>query len=564
MKTNAVSILVCFFFVYLLSANLSNAQPGFYDEYYFTAADSLRGMLLPQRSCYDVHYYELDLRIEPSERSIQGVVNIHFTAVESFERLQIDLYDDFQVENITYQGQSLFFERLHQALLVNMPNPIEQGKQGVLVVRYKGQPQMTDDAPWNEGFVWSKSKSGKDWVGVACEGAGASMWWPCKDHLSDEPDSVSLKIAVPPDLKAICNGNLLEVRPLPDGYLSFHWKVSYPINSYNITVNIGEFSHFSDTYYDKDSMPLQMDYYVLPENLKKAKKHFRQTKRVLKAFEHYFGKYPFPKDGYALVETPYLGMEHQGAIAYGNKYRRGYLGETHQSHMDWDYIIVHETAHEYFGNSISCKDMAEVWIHESFATYMEALFVEYEYGYKDAVDYLNYNRRIPAIYNKEPILGPLNVNWEEWKHSDHYYKGAWMLHSLRHAISDDEVWFPMLRDLYEAFQMQEVDSKDIIGFINDYTRTDYSTFFDQYLNYAKLPFFHYKLRKIDGGVRLYYRWKAAAPGFNMPILVGDRSHYQMIYPKSEWQEIDLPGIRYRHFKVATELFLVRVEHERWR
>ncbi|MCB0636685.1 MAG: M1 family metallopeptidase, partial [Lewinella sp.] len=411
----------------LLATSAAAQIPAFYRDYTFTTADTLRGALRPERTCYDVTYYGLHLRIDPRKQQLQGYVDIDFTAVANFSRLQIDLYDNMQIDGITFADVPLEWERDYQAIFVNFPETVPAGTRGTLRVTYHGEPQTARMPPWDGGFVWTQDRQGRSWSAVACEGDGASLWLPNKDHLSDEPDSVLISVAVPKDLMCVANGNLREVED-EGAFTRYNWFVSYPINNYNVSVNIGHYAHFSDEYYAQDGDTLALDYYVLDYNEARAREHFTQTKTVLAAYEHYLDKYPFWEDGFALIETPYLGMEHQSGIAYGNKYMRGYLGGMIPRGMNWDYIIVHESGHEYFGNSISCNDLAEMWIHESFTTYLESLYVEYTMGYKDAVRYLVSQRS--SILNQEPILGPANVNWEDWQGSDHYFKGSWMLHTL--------------------------------------------------------------------------------------------------------------------------------------
>ena len=292
-------------------------------------------------------------------------------------------------------------------------------------------------------------------------------------------------------------------------------------------------------------------------NLETAQKHFQQVHKVLACFERFFGKYPFWEDGFALIETPYLGMEHQSGIAYGNEYMRGYLGSLIPYDMNWDYIIVHETGHEYFGNSISCNDLSEMWIHESFTTYMEALFVECAYSYEDAIRYLKTQRRF--ILNREPILGPKDVNWEDWGGSDHYYKGAWILHTLRHIINDDAKWWDLLKGFYEANSLSNVTPQQFVDYVNTCTGRDFSTFFEQYLEYPKIPTFVYELNETKKGLRLRYKWEADATGFDMPLLVGKGEPYQMIYPTTQWQEMIFEDMKANAFKVPTDLFYIKVK-----
>ncbi len=543
-----------FFFMLVISSNLA-AQPDFYSTYKFSEADTLRGMLRPERTCFDVTFYDIDLKLDIDQQFISGTVDIRYNVVENFTTLQLDLYQNMKIKTIRFLEETLNFQRQHNAVFVNFPTIQKKGSTGTIQVQYEGKPTVAVRAPWDGGFVWSEDSAGNPWVGVACEGDGASLWWPCKDHLSDEPDSVSIRLTVPSELIAVANGNLMSKEAMDKDYTRYNWLVSYPINTYNVTLNVANYVHLNEIYTALDGTTTNLDYYVLAENEEKAKKHFQQTPKVITCFERYFGKYPFWEDGIAFVETPYLGMEHQGAIAYGNQYMRGYLGGMIPSDMNWDYIIVHEYGHEYFGNSVSAKDIAELWIHESFTTYMEALYVECAYSYKDAVRYLNGQK--PYITNQEPIVGPLNVNFEEWRGSDQYYKGAWMLHSLRHAINDDEVWFDLLRSLHNKFAYATITTKDVIDFVNTCTKRNFTPFFEQYLYYTDLPIFEYSIEQKRKKTKLRYRWKADITNFNMPLLVGEKDNYIQIYPTTEWQSITLEEVD--DFVVAEELFLVEVK-----
>ncbi|MFK8104563.1 MAG: M1 family metallopeptidase [Saprospiraceae bacterium] len=528
-----------------------SAQVDFYHHHKFDQADTLRGMLLPERACYDVKFYALDLCVDVEQKTIVGEVQIDYEVVEPFTRMQIDLFQNLKIHDILQQGKSLSYERIANAVLITLPL---QKEKGSITVRYGGQPIIAKNAPWDGGFVWKNSSNGKAWVGVACEGTGASLWWPNKDHLSDEPDSLSIKVTVPKDLTCISNGILRNSIPVGTTQQQFHWFVSYPINNYNVTLNIGDYKHFQDQYTADDGEKLDLDYYVLSENLAKAKKHFQQVPKVLACFERYFGKYPFWEDGYALVETPYLGMEHQGAIAYGNRYMRGYLGGMIPRDMNWDYIIVHETGHEYWGNSISCNDHAEMWIHESFTTYMEALYVECAYDYEQSIRYLK--SQLSFIANKQPIVGPLNVNWAEWNGSDHYFKGSWVLHTLRHAINDDLTWFEILKSFYDQHAYGHVVTEDFVAYVNKCTKKDFRAFFQQYLYYPTIPSFQYELSEKAGNLTLRYRWDTPVTNFDMPLKVGTVDKYQMIHPTTNWQTTTLKKVNAKNFKVATELFLI--------
>ena len=547
-------LLFCCSCLLLLFLSPVSSQSNFYAKAGFSRADTLRGMLRPERTCYDVHYYDLEVDVFPDKQSIKGKVEIHFNTLAAFAQLQIDLFDNMKLSAVVFEGKKLEFKRLDHAIFIEFP-PQAPGKKGVFTAYFEGQPIAAENPPWDGGFVWRKSANNLPWIGVACEGIGASLWWPNKDHLSDEPDSMRIHVGVPKPLYAVANGELEGMEESGDRR-KFHWRVSYPINNYNVSLNIADYAHWQETYQAQDGTTMPLDYYVLKENESKARKHFRQVPEVLECFEQFFGKYPFWDDGYALVETPYLGMEHQGAIAYGNRYMRGYLGSMIPRHMDWDYIIVHETGHEYFGNSISCNDHAEMWIHESFTTYMEALFIECKYGYEDAVSYLQSQRAY--VENQEPILGPMNVNWDRWKGSDHYYKGALILHTLRSVFNDDELWFKTLKELHTKHKISHMTTAEVIEHFNREIKQDLRPFFQQYLSYPKLPCLIYDIEENRRGTTVYYKWEADVSNFNMPVQIGLPGKYKRVYPKvDEWQEIKLPKMRAEQFKVAKELYLVR-------
>jgi aminopeptidase N len=547
--------LSIFLTICCLFPQAGTAQRDFYNNYKFEKADTLRGALRPERSCYDVTFYDLHLRVDERKKYLSGFVGIEYKALADFERLQIDLFENMVVEKIVFGDRELTYERVEDAVFVDFPKQ-EAGSSSRFDVYYAGFPVVARNAPWDGGFVWSEDDKGRPWIGVACEGDGASLWWPNKDHLSDEPDSLSIRVAVRDPLQCIANGNLRGTYQEEKGFTTYHWFVSYPINNYNVTVNIGHYAHFSDVYTAGDGSELDLDYYVLSYNLEKAKKHFEQVHPTLSCFERFFGKYPFWKDGFALVETPYLGMEHQSAIAYGNKYMRGYLGGMIPRDMDWDYIIVHETGHEYFGNSLSCNDLSEMWIHESFTTYMEALFVECQYSYEDAVRYLGGQRMY--IGNFEPIIGPKDVNWEDWKFSDHYYKGSWILHTLRHAINDHEQWFALLKGFYEEHAISNVTTEDFIEYVNTFTGKDYTAFFEQYLWHKSVPQLIYSLKEVGDDLEVQYRWEAEVETFDMPVLVGRKGDYIQVQPNTKaFQTVLIPGMAAKEFRVAKELQYVR-------
>lgn len=509
---NAISLIV----LTILTANGLFAQTRI--DTLVSEKDLLKGGLGPERTCYDVLHYRIDIEIDPSKRMIDGKVDIVFKALEDFTVMQIDLYDNMQIHEILHENKPLIFDRKYDAVFVTLPQ-IKKGAEPTITIVYSGQPISAKNAPWDGGFVWKTDKDGNPWVGVACQGDGASLWWPCKDHLSDEPNTTVIKITVPDTLKAVANGRLITDRREGKGKHSFTWAVSYPINSYNINVNVGNYVHFNDTYTANDGAKLDLDYYVLPYNLEKAKKHFRQVHDVLGCFEEFFGKYPFWEDGYKLIETSYLGMEHQSAIAYGNLYRRGYLGDRIPKDMNFDYIILHESGHEYFGNSVSASDLADMWIHESFTTYMEALFVECQMSYSAAVRYLEYQR--PFIRNEEPIIGVRGVNWHKRvTTSDQYYKGSWILHTLRSIVDDDDRWKAYLKSLYKEFEMKIIISEDILEYTQAYFKEiELKHFFSQYLYRPEIPVIHYKLSETQDGIKMQYQMQSQESDLKIPIKV---------------------------------------------
>ncbi len=516
---------ICFF---TLTSSALDAQTGSP----FTRADSLRGSLNQYRSNFNVHFYHLNLRIDPAAQRIKGSNEIHFKALEDIQTIQLDLFDNLVIDSILYQQQPTKFRREGNAFFVDFNKAIQKDALAVLTVYYGGKPLIAERPPWDGGFVWKKDITGKAWVGVACEGLGASVWWPNKDHLSDEPDSMRMTFQVPDHLMAVSNGQYLEKKQLNAGYAQYDWKVTYPINNYNVTVNIADYANFSDTYTSSDGEELQLNYYVLPANLEKARIQFEQVKPMLQCYEKLYGKYPFWNDGYALVETSYWGMEHQSAIAYGNNYVNNEFG--------FDFIIVHESGHEYWGNSISAEDHAEMWIHESFTTYTDALFAECLHDFDTSVRYLLTQKS--KIANKEPVLGPKGVNYQGWNDSDMYYKGAWMLHSMRNTINNDEIWFKTLRALYQQFKYKIVTTEDIVSTMSAISGYKLKPVFAHFLNHTAVPQLEYRLKTQNKISVLEYRWNSPVKDFNMGmIFTTDKISSQIIYPKTKWQKLTLSG-----------------------
>ncbi len=515
----------------------AQAQELFPDDDKYDRGDTLRGMLSSERS-YDVNYYALSVKIDPDKKTIEGNNLFVFTTTEPIKRFQFDLYDNMKVEKVLYKGREVKFDREFHAVFFTVPVKIPAGVLDTFQVFYSGEPIAAARAPWDGGFDWKKDKNGHHWVGVACEGDGASLWWPCKDHLSDEPDSMLISVAVPSGLMNVSNGRLRKMARDENGFSRYDWFVHYPINTYNVTVNIGKYDHFSETLQGLNG-ELTLDYFVMPYNMDKAKTQFRQVMPMMKCFEEYLGPYPFYKDGFKLIETPYLGMEHQSAIAYGNDYKIGYAGRDYSRiGLDFDYIIIHETGHEWWGNLVSCTDIADLWIHEGFCTYSEALYVECMFDYKTAMDYVFAKQS--SIGNKSPIIGKYLVNEEGA--GDMYNKGMLILNTLRHLVEDDELWFNIIKGLGEEFGYQTVNTAQVENYISKQSGKDFTQFFDQYLRESNIPNLEYRINKKGKAYTVEYRWVDVVDGFDMPIPVSIGPMEEgWIFPTTEWKSTPLKG-----------------------
>lgn len=521
----------------------------------FSRADSLRGELTPLRSCYDITYYHLNIKLDIDKRYISGSNEFKFTATNDFRRLQIDLFSNLKVEKIEYKGLALVFKREFNAVFVDFPETIKKGSSSSFTVYYSGNPIVAKKAPWDGGFVFSTDPAGKPWVSTAVQGLGASSWWPNKDHLSDEPDSMLISVSVPRGLKNISNGRLRQVTNEPGGFTRYDWFVGSPINNYSVAMNVGDYVHFSDSY-NGEKGPLSLDYWVLPANLEKAKLHFAKNVRpMLKSFEYWFGPYPFYKDGYKLIETPYLGMEHQSAVAYGNGYQNGYLGNDLSDSgwgKKWDFIIIHESGHEWFGNSITCKDIADMWIHESFTSYSEGLFVESLFGRKAGQEYIAGTRKI--IENKVPIIGHYDVNKEG--SGDMYSKGSNILHTVRTIINDDNKWRIILRGLNKEFYHKTVTTEQIIKYMSDKAGIDLAPIFRQYLYFPGLP----KLEMKKSGNSVVARWKTDVKKFSMPVRIrkkGGEYHFVTL-TSNAYSPVKITGLTLQNMEVDTANFYIEL------
>jgi len=528
---------------------LTNAPP--------TRAEILRGALGPLRTCYHLISYHLDVRVDPATQSLKGSNKILFKTMADFEKMQVDLFANLAIEKIVFDDDSrASFTREFNAVFIQLPAPAKQGSTHSVTVYYSGNPIVARRPPWDGGFTWDHDADGNPWVVVTCPETGASVWWPNKDHPADKPDTTTISVTVPPGLEDVSNGRLLSRTVLPDGWVRYDWFVSYPIDNYCVTLNIGKYTHFNDEYVNADGEKLTLDYYVLPKNLEKAKVQFRQTKTMLAVYEKYFGKYPFPRDGYKLIECPHTGMEHQSAIAYGNHYLGGYRGRASSAvGLKFDFIIIHESAHEWWGNSVTEKDAADMWIHESFAAYAESLFVEDQYGRAESLKYINAKK--PNVRNLRPIISEYNLNRKS--DGDMYDKGQLILNTLRSVLDDDALWFSTLRGLQETFKYRNISADDLIGYVNRKTGRDLSSFFDQYFKHAGIPKLMLEAQKEGEAVTVRYRWQADVPDFHMPVKVTlSPGKYQFITPTSEWQTNKLKGMNPEDFKVAENLFYVDV------
>ena len=505
----------------------------------FTHADTLRGTVGPERAWWDVTHYDLSVRVSPRDSSIVGTNRVRYRVVGAGREMQIDLQAPLQLDSIVQQRARLAVRRDGNAYFATPKVPQAQGSETEVTVYYHGRPQVAVQPPWDGGFAWSTDPQGAPWIATANQGIGASIWWPNKDHQSDEPDSMRIRLTVPTPMVAVSNGRLRSKQASTDGTTTYEWAVVSPINNYGVALYAGNYEHWEDRF-DGEAGPLDLQYWVLPSNLEKARAQFAQVKPMLSCFESWFGPYPFYQDGFKLVDAPYLGMEHQSAIAYGNQYRNGYLGSDLSGTgrgLTWDYIIVHESAHEWFGNNITTQDIADMWVHEGFGDYAESLYVECTVGKAAAAEYVIGSRN--RIGNATPVVGPYGVNQEG--SGDMYFKGANMLHTLRQIVNDDTQWKAMLRGLNANYAHRTVTTKMVEEYVSRSLAKDLSRFFDQYLRHAKIPVFEYSLSDRT----LKYRWRADVAGFDMPIKVTvapDR--YVWVTPGTEWKtiavEIDRP------------------------
>jgi aminopeptidase N len=511
-----------------------------------TRADVLRGEYGRYRANNDLLYYHLDVRIDPEKKSIAGKNTIRFKMLKEDTRIQLDLYSNLNVDRIVMGTTPLKYARELNTVWVDFPEALRAGRTYSIDFHYSGMPKETGRFG---GFAFGKDPAGKDWIITACEGQGASIWWPNKDQWRDEVENMDLSIAIPNGLVDVSNGKFTGKTDLGDGYTRWDWHVAYPINNYSVSVNIGNYVHFADRL---DDLPL--DFYVLPGSLEKAKQQFAQAKPMLQAYEHFFGEYPFKKDGFKLIEVPYSGMEHQSAVTYGNRFANGYLERDWTGvgvSLKFDFIIIHESGHEWFGNAVSAADVSDMWIHEGWTTYLEALYVEHLFGPADALKYINGYKS--KVGNRQPIITQRGIHRSPSQ--DQYFKGALFLHTLRNVVNDDARWWKTIREVFQHFKYQNILTEDLVQFMNQQLGQNLTPMFDQYLRRTELPALELAFNDADGTVA--YRWKADERAFAMPVKVGTRDKWEIIQPTTDWKIMKTP-LKKDQFEVATDLFYINV------
>ena len=509
-------------------------------------ADILRGAYGPHRANNDLLYYHLDVRVEPQKKFLSGKNTVRFKMLKDDTRIQLDLHPALNIDRILFGGAPLKYERDAGAVFLDFPRTLRAGRVYSIDFHYSGNPAETGRFG---GITFKKDPAGRDWVNTSCQDVGASVWWPNKDQWRDEVEEMRISVSAPNGLTDVSNGKFVGKTDLGDGYTRWDWHVQYPINNYNVSLNVGNYAHFADRLGD-----LPLDFYVLPENMDKARRQFAQSRGLLEAFRHYFGEYPFKKDGYKLIEVPYAGMEHQSAVTYGNRFANGYLERDWTGvgvSLKFDFIIIHESAHEWFGNSVTASDRSDMWIHEGWTTYLECLYVEYTYGRDDYLKYTNAYKS--KVKNERPVVAPRGVN--ATPPADQYFKGALFLHTLRSVVGDEKLWRSLLRGFYQRFKYRNIMTEDVVEFFNRGTGRNLTPVFNQYLRRAAPPALELKFDEARGEVS--YRWKADEPGFRMPVRVGAQGGWRLIRPTVEWKTMKT-RLTKDEFSVATELYYVDV------
>ncbi len=498
----------------------------------FDHADSLRGTYGPTRDWWDVTKYDLHLRPDIQEKTIQGLVGMEFKVLRPATELQIDLQPPLHIDSVKFINDWLTVRKDGNAHFITLPSLPDSGSLQYVEIWYSGTPRAAKRPPWDGGISWETDEEDRPFIATSCQGIGASLWWPNKDHPLDEPDSLHMYVTTPDTLMNVSNGQLLEAKAYDDGTKTWHWYVQNPINNYGININIGNYTSWSEIY-EGENGPLQMSYYVLKQHEKEAREQFTQARDMMEAFEHWFGPYPFYEDGFKLVEVPYLGMEHQSSVTYGNRFMNGYLGRDLSSTgvgLSFDFIIVHESGHEWFANNITAADNADMWLHEGFTNYSESLFIEYHQGKEKAATYVRGTRSL--IQNAAPIVGPYGVNTAG--SGDMYYKGGNLLHTLRQVVNDDLKWREMFREMNRHFRHQTVTTAEIESFISTHLNLDLDYYFDQYVRDIRVPSLTYYWSEN----KLMYRWNNCVEQFQMPIEVHVGEQYLRITPNVEWQILE--------------------------
>ena len=519
-----------------IALNQTYAQGIFDDKLPTSRQDTLRGSITPERAWWDLTYYHLDIKVEPDKKYISGSNTVGYKVLESNKVLQIDLQKPMNITSITSKNKELKFTREGNAYFVELRKKQKKGDVNYIKINYEGFPKEAIRAPWDGGLSWKKDENDNHFIATSCQGLGASIWWPNKDHMYDEVDSMLISVNVPKNLTNVSNGRLKKITELDDDTRTFDWFVTNPINNYGVNINIGDYVNFSEVYKGEKG-DLDIDNYVLSYNLEKAKEQFKQVPMMIEAFEHWFGPYPFYEDSFKMVEVPYLGMEHQSSITYGNKFQNGYLGRDLSGSgwgLKFDYIIIHEGGHEWFANNITYKDVADMWVHEGFTCYSENLYVDYFFGKEASAEYVIGTRR--GISNKKPIIGQYDVNREG--SGDMYSKGANLLHTIRQLTNNDELWRQTLRGLNEEFYHSTVTTKEIEEYISNSIEIDLSRVFDQYLRDYRIPVFEYE---INNGI-LSYRWNDVIEGFDMPIEVKIDGETKLLKPTDKFQKLNIKNL----------------------
>jgi aminopeptidase N len=514
----------------------------------YSRADTLRGSFdTPGRAWWDVSFYDLHVAISPKDSSIKGYNGITYRVLKPASEMQVDLMVPLEIDSMIQDGRAVHYRREGNAFFATLTSPQRAGDHKTITVYYHGRPQIAARPPWNGGFTWTRDSLGRPWITTTDQGMGASVWWPNKDTQADEPDSQRIALTLPDPIMDVSNGRLRSTTHHPDGTTTYEWFVVNPINNYAIAVAAGTYAHYSEEFQGEKGK-LTLDFWPLDYNLEAAHKQFVQARSMLQCFEHWFGPYPWYEDGYKLLEVPNTGMEHQSAVSYGNWYQNGYRKRGTGLGLQWDFIIVHESAHEWWGNNITAKDQADMWIHESFANYAEALYTECQFGKEAAADWTLTRRR--GVANRETIEAPFGVNQEPPQ--DMYGKGGLMLHTIRQVVDNDEKWRGLLRGAQATFAKKTVMGKQIEDYFTKESGIDLTKVWDQYLRTTMIPTFEYKL----DGDKLSYRWTNVVPGFNMPIKVTlNWPEFAMIHPTEAWQTSPLRLANASDFKVDPNFYV---------